>query len=520
MSSVNDLLQRIAGFSPAKRALLLRRLDALVPADGDGIARAAPGAGGGYPLSSAQERLWFVAQLEPDNVSYNVGAAVRIGGRLDVEVLRRALGALAGRHEALRTSFHAEGGEPVQRIADSVEVPLPRVDLAGTPADEREAALRARADAEGRRPFHLERAPLLRALLVRMDAEDHVLVLTLHHIVTDGVSVDLMGTELAALYQAFAAGRPSPLEPLPVRYVDYAAWQRLRLGQEGTRAQLAYWKERLRGLVPVLGLPLDRPRPEVLTHEGDTHAFAIPAALLRRLEAAGRAQGATLFMTLLASFQAVLRWYAGTDDLAVGSAISRRDRPELQGVAGMFVNTLVFRASFAGDPTFAEVLRRARKDALEAYANADVPFDRVVEEVQPERVMNRTPFFEATFSLEDARPSSLEVPGLVFRPLELDPGMVRGTLWLAITAGEEPGGLLAYNRHLFLPASVAGMAAQLVVLMEAAAARPEIRLSELDALLERAAAERRREREQDFKSSRREGLRAATRRPAAGTAGG
>lgn len=517
---MNDLLRRIAALSHRKRALLLRRLDGLEWAPVASVPLERQAEAESYPLSSAQERLWFVHQMDPGSVAYNVPAAVRIGGRLDTEVLAAALSDLARRHEALRTSFAIVGGAPAQRVAPAVDLPLRVVDLRTHPEQTREAEARRVVDAQAGEPFELGEAPLLRACLVRMGEEESVLAITMHHIVTDGASSDLIFRELGVLYEARASGREPRLEHLPVRYVDYAVWQRRRLGENGAGAQLAYWTERLRGLEPLLDLPLDRPRPEVLTDEGGSHAFLIPAAVMRPLEELGRREGATLFMTLLAAFQALLRWYARTDDVAVGSPVTMRDRAELQGVVGFFVNTLVLRSGLSGDPSFADLVRRVRDTCLEAYATADVPFERIVEELRPDRVMNRNPLFEVTFTFEDVPPSTQHVPGLSFEPFEVEAGTGRGTLWLSVATTEQGAeGVLTYSRDLFLAATVAGMAEQLLALLAEAAARPEARLSELDRALDAALAARRSTRETEFRQSRREGLRTAARRtvPAPGS---
>ncbi len=416
------------------------------------------------PLSFGQQRLWFLDQLEqgPDGarlLSYNTPAAVRLEGELDAEALRLALAAIVGRHEVLRTTFAARGGEPVQIIAPPAgleqQIELPVEDLshvAGAAEREQEALRRAREEA--RRPFDLANGPVLRARLFRLGPAEHIAIITAHHIAADGWSLGILVGELAALYADFRelnkpgfsekpglSAKPSlsqkpglttkpglwdadlPLPPLPIQYADYAAWQRRWLGREvdGERgpsplqAQLDYWKQQLEGLPARLDLPTDRPRPAVQSSNGSTYSFRLSTGLQKKLNGLARAEGATLYMVLLAGYQTLLSRYSGQGDIAVGSVVASRSRPELEGLIGFFVNTLVLRTRFDDSPTFRELVGRAREAALGAFAHQDVPFEMFVDAIQPRRELSHTPLFQAALSLQNLPMPVRQLPGLTLR---------------------------------------------------------------------------------------------------------
>ncbi|HLL46076.1 MAG TPA: condensation domain-containing protein, partial [Longimicrobiaceae bacterium] len=330
------------------------------------------------PLSFAQQRLWFIHQLDGGGAAYHVPAALRLEGRLDVAALGRGVEELVSRHEALRTVFAVRDGAPVQVVAPAA-CPLPVEDLTHLPGAEREAEARRIAAAEAARPFDLERGPLFRAKLLRLGAGEHVLVLCMHHLVADGWSLDVLFRELAALYGAFTRGEPSPLPPLPVRYADYALWQREHLDGEVLERQLAYWRERLAGAPGVLELPTDRPRPAEQSFRGARERFRLAPGTTAAVRALGAREGATPYMVLLAAFQLLLARYSGEDDLVVGSPIAGRTRPETEGLVGFFANTLALRGDLSGRPTFRELLGRVRETALGAYQHQEVPFEKLVE---------------------------------------------------------------------------------------------------------------------------------------------
>ncbi len=337
---------------------------------------------GDLPLSFAQQRLWFLDRLVPGNPFYVMAFGLRLQGPLRVTALEEALREVVHRHESLRTTFHAEAGEPRQVVSASFELELPRVDLSALEPARWEEELRSLGQSEARRPFDLQRGPLLRAVLARLGADDHALLLHLHHIVSDGWSMGVLRRELSVLYEAFADGRPSPLPAPTVQYADFAVWQRRWLAGEALERQLAFWRRQLAGVPPVMDLPFDHPRPAVETFRGGVAGFTVPPALADRLRALGRELGATFSMTALAAFDLLLSRYTGRDDVVVGSAVANRNRRETEGLIGFFVNILVLRADVSGDPTFMELAARVREMSLDAYAHQDLPFEKLVEELQ------------------------------------------------------------------------------------------------------------------------------------------
>ncbi|HYG80435.1 MAG TPA: condensation domain-containing protein, partial [Pyrinomonadaceae bacterium] len=318
-------------------------------------------------LSFSQQRLWFLDQLEPGSALYNIPAALRLSGELKVEALERALTEIVRRHEILRANFRTKDGEPELFVGEAWAVSLPVSDLSGLPEDEREAEMRRLASENARRPFSLNEDALLRAALVRLDEDEHVILLTMHHIISDGWSVGVLVREVAALYEAYAEGKESPLEELPIQYSDYAAWQRRWPEGATLERQLTYWREKLAGAPEALDLPTDRPRPPVQSYRGATEHFALPAELSEALRRLSRREGVTLFMTLLAAFEVLLARYSGQTDVSVGTPVAGRTRPEVEGLIGFFVNTLVMRGDLSGDPSFRELLARTRETALEAF---------------------------------------------------------------------------------------------------------------------------------------------------------
>ena len=434
---------------------------------------------GGIPLSFAQERLWFLDQLTPGASVYHVARALRLVGRLDVSALHASLREIVRRHEALRTTFVAVDGEPRQLVAPTLDLPLPTVDLGALGEREREARLRAAVTAEVESPFDLAVGPLFRARLLRLGAEEHVLLLTMHHIVSDGWSVAVLSRELGALYAAFATGAPSPLPPPPLQYADHTVRQRAALAGERIREPLAYWTRQLAN-VPPLELPTDRPRPVVPSYRGARHPVRVPPALRERLTRLSHEENATPFMTLLAAFQAMLARLSGQTDVAVGTPIAGRTRVETDDLVGLFVNTLVLRTDLADDPTGRELLARVRAMALDAYAYQEVPLEKLIEELQPARSLNRQPLFQVMFILQNGPRSEVELPGLDVTSLRVTRTSAKFDLTLALVdADEELAGSIEYSTDLFDAATVAEIADYYVRLLEAMAADPVRRVSEL-----------------------------------------
>ncbi|MFP2900827.1 amino acid adenylation domain-containing protein, partial [Corallococcus sp. 4LFB] len=446
---------------------------------------------GNLPLSFAQQRLWFLDQYEPGSALYNIPSAMRLEGTLDVSALGRAFAEVMNRHEALHTVFRVQDGDAIQVIAPSANAALEVEDLRDWPAaSEREAEALLRAREEARTAFDLSRGPLLRTRLLRLADTEHLLLVTMHHIVSDGWSIGVLIREVVTLYEAFTAGRPATLPELPIQYADYAVWQRDWLQGAVLDKQLAYWRKQLEGAPPALELLTDHPRTADTSNPGATHRVVFPHALMQGLRALCRREKGTLFMGLLAGLQALLSRYTGQDDLAVGAPIAGRNQPQTEGLIGFFVNTLVLRTQLDGDPTFVELLRRVKAVTLGAYAHQDVPFEKLVEVLQPSRQGGQTPFFQVTLVLLNTPMPELTGPGLTFRPVDVDSGTSKFDFTLVFT--ETPRGLqtaFEYRSDLFEPATAKRMMEHLQVLLEDAVANPERRLSQLELL---TAAERQR----------------------------
>ncbi|MET0500480.1 MAG: amino acid adenylation domain-containing protein, partial [Candidatus Binatia bacterium] len=369
------------------------------------------------PLSFAQQRLWFLDQYEPNSSLYNIPGALRLRGFLDVAALEQSLNEIIRRHESLRTTFSMVDGDAVQVIAPAAGQSLAVVDLRDHPEGEREEEARRLVSEEARRAFDLAQGPLFRSKLVRLGEEDHVLLLTMHHIVSDGWSMGVLYGELSMLYRAFINGEPSPLPELPIQYADFAVWQRKWLQGEVLESQLSYWKKQLEGIPAVLNLRTDRLRLAVQSDRGARQSLVLSKELTDQLKALSRQEGVTLFMTLLAAFQTLLHRYTGQEDIVVGSPIANRNRSQIEGLIGFFVNTLVLRKNFAGNPTFRELLSQVRETALAAQANQDLPFEKLVEAMHPERSLNHTPLFQVLFNMADQEDSKLDLAGLTVEPI-------------------------------------------------------------------------------------------------------
>ncbi|HEY4562182.1 MAG TPA: condensation domain-containing protein, partial [Thermoanaerobaculia bacterium] len=480
---------RLEDLSPAKRELLLRQLKKLKGETPQPVIQPRAGQRAEVPLSYAQQRLWFLDQLQPGSPAYNLPTVVRLRGALDLGTYRRSLIEIVRRHESLRTRFAFRGGIPIQVIEETPRLEVLVVDLRALPAERRETDLRALVAEERRRPFDLAAGPLLRALVLRtatLDGEEElILLLLMHHIVSDGWSMTVLAREIGALYGAFLAGAPSPLPELPIQYADFAVWQRSWLQGAVLEEQISFWKQTLAGAA-TLELPTDRPRPPVQGHRGGVERFVLPASLLHDLGGLGRAEGVTLYMILLAGFSALLSRYSGQEDVSIGSPIAARTRAELEPLIGYFANTLVLRTSLAGGPSFLALLARIRAVTLAAYAHEDLPFEKVVEEINPQRDLSRSPLFQALLALQ-FQAATLDLPGLAVAP-SLERGADGETmakfdlsLWMQESA-VGVNGSLEFHRDLFDPSTAARLAVHLRALLERGVEAPGRPLSELPLL--------------------------------------
>ena len=458
------------------RRLLLERLR-----KGDPVVRPIPVSprGGRMPLSFAQSRLWFIDQYLPQSPLYNMFTALRIRAEVtedDRRHLEQSLCGLVERHEVLRTRLVSEGGEVWQQIEAAMAVPLEYEDLSGYAAWERAGAVQERASAEASRPFDLSTGPLLRARLLRVAEGEHILFLTMHHIVSDGWSVGILVREMAELFQAAQQGRAPRLQPLPIQYADFARWQREVLQGERLEGLLGYWKRQLDG-VPVLELPTSRRRPAVQNHQGARHLFRLDRQVKEALEALSRQANATLFMTLLAAFQTLLYRYSGQADIAVGSPIANRTRRETEGLIGFFVNTLVLRGDLTGNPTFAELLARTRQLCLDAYAHQELPFEKLVDELKPQRFLSHSPLFQVMFVLQNAK--GAELANSEFSEIPFDSKTSKVDL-LAVAVEDDEGIQMTfeYDSDLFQAAEVARMADRFAQTLSCFIADPKERIGD------------------------------------------
>lgn len=438
------------------------------------------------PLSFAQQRLWFFDQLEPNGCVYNTPRAWRLTGALIIGAIQQALDAIVVRHEVLRTHFSLQSESPVQMIHESRPVNLPLVDLSQSGNCDREAELARLVCDEARRPFDLARDPMLRARLFRLDQDDHVLLCTMHHIATDGWSLVVFYQELATFYNSYCDHNPASLPELPIQYSDYAVWQRQHLRGEVLERQLVYWKERLQDAPGLLNLPTDRPRPPVQSYNGARRSVRLAHSLIEGLKTLSRRQSGTLFMTMLAAWQTLLYRYTNQSDIVVGVPTAGRKHLETEKLIGFFVNTLALRTDLSGDPTFSELLARVSKIALEAFEHDDLPFERLVEELQPERSLSHSPLIQVLFAFQNLPQNSERMHGIEVKHCEVDAKIAKFDLTLSIRrSGEGQLATMEYNTDLFDGATIERMLGHYQTLLQAIAADPEERLSELPILTQR-----------------------------------
>jgi alpha-ketoglutarate-dependent taurine dioxygenase/acyl carrier protein len=442
--------------------------------------------GPSLPLSFAQQRLVFLDHIAPGNTAYNIQVAVRLTGVLKHTALEHALNEIVRRHEALRTTFSIRNGAPVQIIASDYTLSVPIVNVSKMTASEREAAIKQAYAEEERRAFDLSKLPLLRFRLLRLAETEHVLLLTMHHIISDGWSMGVIMREVASLYEAFIAGQPSPLPELEVQYADFAHWQRERLNGEVLESLSTYWKNQLGHQLPTLRLPVDRPRPAVQSFRGERLFFTFPVELSNSLKSFSRSEGVTIYMLMLAAFKSLLYRYHAQDDIVVGTDIANRNRGEIEPLIGFFANQLVLRTDLSGNPTFRELLRRVREVTLGAYAHQDMPFEKLVEELQPERDLSRNPLFQVMFIFQNNPMPALEMGDVAIEQFEFGETTTAFDISLALSETErgELGGSVRYNTDIFNPATIEKLIRHYQTVLESVVANGDLRLDALDMFTE------------------------------------
>ncbi len=485
---MSDIAKQITELSVEKRQLLERYLKSAGLNLTDAIIIPQRRDTNKFPLSYAQERIWFMDQLEPNRAIYNMPDTHSFKGALDLEALERSLSELVRRHEILRTTFALVEGTPVQVIAGPARLRLAVVELSGLGAEARASEAQRLANEEAQEPFDLSRGPLFRMRLLRLGEAEHVLLLTMHHIISDGWSLGVLGRELATLYEAYQAGASSPLAELPIQYADFAVWQREWLRGAVQEKQLGYWREQLGGELPVLELPADRPRPARQRYRGAAANIEVSAELSGRLQELGREGGATLFMTLLAAFKVLLWRYSGQAEILVGTPIANRNRAETENLIGFFVNTLVLRTQVSGGESFRELLAQVRETTLGAYEHQDVPFEKLVEELQPERSLSHQPLFQVLFTLQEG--GELKLSGLEWGWIETKIDIAKFDLSFFIS--ETDSGLYCwfeYDTDLFESQTIDRMLKHYVRVLEEVTANPQVQLNKLPLLTEEEYAQ-------------------------------
>ena len=477
---MSDISRRIANLSPEKRALFEKRLlqGGLAAAGAQAIPRRTDA--GPWPLSFTQQRLWFLAQLQPGLVAYNEMLPLHVKGPLDVAALAKAVSAMTRRHEVLRTVYTQNAGEPAQVVLEAVEVPLQIIDVSDRPAGERFEAATLAVGRESGRQIEFSKGPFFRPLVVRIDEREHIVAFLIHHIIYDGWSRGVILAELSALYSAFSRGETPALGELPLQYADFAVWQQQWLLGDSLAEQFAYWQQQLAG-APVVEMPSDRPRPPVQTYSGDRVSFAIAQSLVDRASASAREHNATLFMTVMAAWKALIHRYTGLERVVVGTPIANRTRVELEPLIGFFANTLAIPTDLSGDPTFAELLRRERSAALGAFQNQDAPFEKLVERLHPERDPAHSPVCQVMLAMQNAPLPAPNLAGLEARLIDIGRAIAKFDLTLNIERGE--AGLecqLEYNSDIFDRSTAARIARHFTALLESATASPATEISRLD----------------------------------------
>jgi amino acid adenylation domain-containing protein len=481
--SKEQILKQKSQLSPAKQKLLEKSLQGKFKSESELNLIARRSNTAPLTLSFSQQRLWFLQQLEPDNSFYNEHGAIQLSGTLHVAALERTLNRIIERHEVLRTTFNLVEEKPVQVIASNLTLALPVIDLRQLEEAQRQPEIQRLSIEQSQRPFDLVNGPLLRWMLLQISDREHVLLFSIHHTVFDGWSSGIITRELSALYQAFSKGKPSPLPELSIQYADFAVWQQQQLQGEKLESQLSYWKQQLKNAPPLLQLPTDRPRPPVQTYRGAKLSFQLSKNLTQAVQAIAKKSKSTLFMTLLTALKILLYRFSGQEDIIVGSPTANRNRAEIEELIGCFINTIVLRTSFSGNPTVEELLCQVRQMMLDAYAHQDLPFEKLVEELQVERDPKYNPIFQVSFTLQNTPQVKFELPELTVTPFEVESTRALLDLRLELTETEQGlEGFWEYNTDLFDGSTIERMSKHFQVLLEAIAANPQQRISELPLL--------------------------------------
>jgi amino acid adenylation domain-containing protein len=466
------------------------------------------------PLSFGQLRFLFLDQLDQGTAAYNIPAAVRLTGSLNREALEDSLSQVVARHEVLRTTFQMSDSHPVQMIDQNAKLPLHFIDLTELQPEQRHPAASEIIKREAQRPFDLQRGPVIRALLVRLGEQEHLLAVTIHHIASDGWSKSILIKEVVSFYQAYESGTDAALEPLPVQYADYAVWQREWLSSSVYQKLVGYWKQKLESAPSLLEMPTDHPRAAVVSQVGAAERFEIREELVEKLVHLGKQEAATLFMNLLAAYAVLLYRYSRQTDLVIGIPIANRRRKEVEGLIGFFINTLVMRVDLSGEPSFREIVRRVKVEALGAYEHQDLPFEKLVEELQPDRSLSHSPIFQVAFTLQSFNAATFSVDGLELKPVESDSGMTPFDLTLSMVEKSEGlEGVFYYKTDLFDRSTIKRMKTNFKILLREIAESPEATMSELVEVLDEADRQRWHTRVEGLREARLQKYAAVKRRP-------
>ncbi|MEH1828485.1 MAG: condensation domain-containing protein [Nostoc sp.] len=482
-SKADEIIKRRSKLSPAKQAILEKRLQGKHKPDTQQIERVSRDLE--LPLSFAQQRLWFLHQLEPNSYTYNDHGAILLQGSLNIKALKKSINEIVRRHEIWRTSFQIVNGQPVQIVASAFEIPLSIIDLQDLPNTKHEAEIQRLRLENYQQPFDLAQTPLLRLTLLQLKAREYVLLLTIHHIIVDGWSQGVFLRELSVLYEAFSRGKPSPLTEINIQYADFASWQQNWLQGEVLDTLLTYWKKQLGDNLPVLKLPTSRQLSKNQTSQEGRETLMISKTLSQEIKNLGDSLGTTLFMTLLGAFKVLVYCYTGGKDIVIGTDIANRNLIEIEDLIGFFVNQLVLRSSLSDNQSFSDFLQQVRKVCLESYAHQDLPFEKLVSALNPKRGLNQTPIFQVKFILPSTPTDTLEISDLTFTRLDLlENTVARFDLLLEITETELGiVGLFKYNQDLFDSISISRLVKNFEIILSQVVIDPNIQLNQLKEIL-------------------------------------